>query len=149
MSDSTLGQKPSEFVTGKQLTTITFIALFSVTLIAYLFNAWHEWRRLSHVPGPFSASSSKLWMAFQSFKRRQPYTFKEANERHGALSGSAAMASLILAPGSLVRVGPNEVITNNPEVLRKVMAVRSTYTRGHCEVATTNHTIVKLLRHSL
>jgi hypothetical protein len=31
-----------------------------------------------------------------------------------------------------VRVGPNEVITNDPEVLRKIMGVRSTYTRGHC-----------------
>jgi hypothetical protein len=33
--------------------------------------------------------------------------------------------------GSLIRVGPNEVITNNPEVLRKVMSVRSAFTRGH------------------
>ena len=40
---------------------------------------------------------------------------------------------LIMGTGSLVRVGPNEVITNDPEVLRRVMAVRSTYTRGHCK----------------
>ena len=41
-------------------------------------------------------------------------------------------SSLTPQQGSLVRVGPNEVITNDPEVLRKVMGVRSTYTRGHC-----------------
>ncbi|KAJ4344255.1 hypothetical protein N0V95_006198 [Ascochyta clinopodiicola] len=33
--------------------------------------------------------------------------------------------------GSLVRVGPNEVITSDPNVFRKVMGVRSAYTRGH------------------
>ncbi|KAF9697527.1 hypothetical protein EKO04_004233 [Ascochyta lentis] len=54
-------------------------------------------------------------MVYQSQKRRQPYAFKEANDKYG----------------SLVRVGPNEVITNQPDVLRKIMAVRSTYTRGH------------------
>ncbi|KAF2998659.1 hypothetical protein E8E13_008015 [Curvularia kusanoi] len=46
--------------------------------------------------------------------QRQPFAFKEAHEEFG----------------SLIRVGPNEVATNDPEVLRKIMAIRSTYTRG-------------------
>lgn len=29
-----------------------------------------------------------------------------------------------------MRVGPNELITNDPELMRKMMAVRSPYTRG-------------------
>lgn len=43
--------------------------------------------------------------------------------------------------GSLIRVGPSEVITNDPGVLRKIMAVRSTYTRGHCEIHSVSATM--------
>lgn len=32
--------------------------------------------------------------------------------------------------GSLVRVGPNDLVTDDPDVLRKIMATRSAYTRG-------------------
>lgn len=32
-----------------------------------------------------------------------------------------------------MRIGPNELVTDDPEVLRKMMAVRSRYTRGPCE----------------
>lgn len=35
--------------------------------------------------------------------------------------------------GSLARVGPNELITDDPDLLRKMMAVRSPYTRGPCK----------------
>jgi hypothetical protein len=35
--------------------------------------------------------------------------------------------------GSLARVGPNELITSDPEVLQRIMAVRSGYTRGPCK----------------
>jgi hypothetical protein len=36
-----------------------------------------------------------------------------------------------LGVGSLVRVGPNELVTDDPEVLRKMMAVRSVCVRRH------------------
>lgn len=32
--------------------------------------------------------------------------------------------------GSLARVGPNELVTCDPEILRRVWGVRSKYTRG-------------------
>lgn len=32
--------------------------------------------------------------------------------------------------GSLVRVGPNDLVTNDADIMRKMMAVRSPYTRG-------------------
>ena len=43
-------------------------------------------------------------------------------------------ARLIECAGFMIRVGPNNVITNDPAVLRKMMAVRSAYTRGHCRI---------------
>ncbi|KAF3037391.1 hypothetical protein E8E11_000820 [Didymella keratinophila] len=97
------------------ITPSTVLVAVVSFLIAYLANVWYTWRKLSHVPGPTWAGFTKLWMVRQSVQRRQPYAFMEANNKYG----------------SLVRVGPNEVITNDPEVLRKIMAVRSGYTRGH------------------
>lgn len=44
-----------------------------------------------------------------------------------------AYGTLTRPAGSLVRVGPNELITDDPEVMRRMMAVRSEYTRGHCK----------------
>jgi hypothetical protein len=33
-------------------------------------------------------------------------------------------------PGSLVRIGPNDLVTNDPDVLRRMWAVRSPYKKG-------------------
>jgi len=35
--------------------------------------------------------------------------------------------------GSLARIGPNDLVTSDPDVLRKIMSVRSAYTRGPCK----------------
>lgn len=35
-----------------------------------------------------------------------------------------------LFTGSLVRIGPNELVTNDPETLRKITAVRTPYLRS-------------------
>lgn len=34
-----------------------------------------------------------------------------------------------------MRIGPNELATDDPDVLRRIMAVRSAYTRGPCQYA--------------
>ncbi|KAF1934828.1 cytochrome P450 [Clathrospora elynae] len=91
------------------------IRVLSTSLLAYVaYVAW-QWHRLSHIPGPFWASLSKFWMVKQSLNKRQPLAFKEMTDKYG----------------TLVRVGPNDLVTDDPEVLRRMMAVRSDYTRGH------------------
>jgi hypothetical protein len=102
------------------------IALFVVHVV------W-QWRRLSHIPGPLSASFSKWWMVKESLKARQPNSFKELNDKYGGFSTARSRLALTVRIGSLVRVGPNELVTDDPEVLRRMMAVRSGYTRGPCE----------------
>ncbi|KAK3685320.1 cytochrome P450 [Podospora appendiculata] len=92
----------------------TVIALAGALVLAYLTHVFVVWYRLSHVPGPFLAALSKYWMVKQSLKGRQPTAIKEANDKYG----------------SLVRIGPNELVTDDPDVLRRMMAVRSPYTRG-------------------
>lgn len=57
--------------------------LITTFLVAYCAHTWYAWRRLSHIPGPFFAAFTKLWMVRQSMKRRQPYAFKQANDRYG------------------------------------------------------------------
>ena len=33
-------------------------------------------------------------------------------------------------PGSLARIGPNDLVTDDPDILQRIMAVRSLYSRG-------------------
>jgi hypothetical protein len=125
------------------------IGMVSAALLTYLVRLVLQWRRLSHVPGPLFASLSKGWMVKESLKGRQPTSFKEVNDKYGVydpdpLSGP----NLTTNAGSLARVGPNELITDDPEVLRKMMAARSEYTRGHCEAALSYHMKHLLKRHA-
>ncbi|KAH7413819.1 cytochrome P450 [Phaeosphaeria sp. MPI-PUGE-AT-0046c] len=96
------------------LLTTTVLLAICAAFFAYLVSIVLQWRRLAHVPGPFLASLSKAWMVKESLKGRQPISFKEVNDKYG----------------SLARVGPNELITDDPELMRRMMAARSEYTRG-------------------
>ncbi|EKD12716.1 uncharacterized protein L3040_006865 [Drepanopeziza brunnea f. sp. 'multigermtubi'] len=91
--------------------TATATAVTVLGITAYLFWAWH---RLSHVPGPFWASISKYWMVRQSLHGQMHRALKELTDRYG----------------SLVRIGPNDLVTDDPDVLRHMMAARSAYSRG-------------------
>lgn len=64
----------------------TVLVAVAVSCIAYLIQVWHTWRQLSHVPGPYWAGFTKLWMVSQSFRRRQPYAFMEANNKYGTVA---------------------------------------------------------------
>ncbi|KAK0649881.1 cytochrome P450 [Cercophora newfieldiana] len=89
--------------------------LIAGALIAvFLVHTLSVWYRLSHIPGPPWAALSKYWMVKEALKGQQPVAFQQATNQYG----------------TLVRVGPNELITDDPELMRKMMAVRSPYTRG-------------------
>jgi hypothetical protein len=70
------------------------VGVLSVALLAYLVRAVLQWRRLSHVPGPFFASLSKAWMVKESLKGRQPISFKEVNAQYGETTHGAALPSV-------------------------------------------------------
>ncbi|OAR05796.1 hypothetical protein LLEC1_04638 [Akanthomyces lecanii] len=91
-----------------------FSVIASLAAALLLWDTLRSWSRLSHVPGPFWAALSKYWMVSQSLKGQQPYAIQQANERYG----------------SLVRIGPNELATDDPEMLRRMMAANSRYSRG-------------------
>lgn len=79
----------------------------------YLVSAAVAWYRLRHIPGPFLASFSYLWLAKVARSARQYYVYRDLCKQYGPL----------------VRVGPNELTTDNPEVLRRMAAARGSYGR--------------------
>jgi hypothetical protein len=90
------------------------VVLLGGLVAAFVLRAIWQWRRLSHIPGPFTAGFSKLWVFREAVQLRLPGAYHEMGKRYG----------------SLVRVGPNELITDDPDILRRMMAARSPYTRG-------------------
>jgi cytochrome P450 len=90
------------------------IGVPTVLLLTYLARVALQWYRLSHIPGPFWASISSFWIIKQSLKGRLPLATKELTDRYGPL----------------VRVSPTELVTCDPEIVRRTTAVRSEYTRG-------------------
>ncbi|GKU10840.1 unnamed protein product, partial [Fusarium langsethiae] len=83
-------------------------------VIVFIVNSFRAWYRLSHVPGPFLASFSRFWMLRGSMRGQQPMEMQAAVEKYG----------------SLVRVGPNELVTDDFKLLKRIHSGRSSYTRG-------------------
>ncbi|ORY58096.1 cytochrome P450 [Pseudomassariella vexata] len=100
------------------LPSITDIGVLNLCLLgASLFTAWYiisavtAWHRLRSVPGPFLAKFSYLWLARTAVGGRQYQINRDLGKKYGPL----------------VRVGPNELSTDDPEVIRMINAVRSPY----------------------
>ncbi|ORY70305.1 cytochrome P450 [Pseudomassariella vexata] len=86
------------------------VALLAALLLYHV----RSWYRLRHIPGPFLASISNLWMVKNVLSGRLHEVLKDVSDRYGPL----------------VRIGPNEVLTTDPEVIRMMNSVRSPYTKG-------------------
>ncbi|KAF5492649.1 Cytochrome P450 monooxygenase lolP1 [Colletotrichum siamense] len=84
----------------------------------FLFSSWYistsffAWYRLRHIPGPFLGSFSYLWIIKIARSARQEKLYRTINDDYNS---------------RLVRVGPNELLTDDPEVLRRANAVRGDY----------------------
>ncbi|KAM7202670.1 cytochrome P450 [Rhypophila sp. PSN 637] len=78
----------------------------------YLTSSLATWYRLRHVPGPFLASFSYLWLM-----------------RNNLLGISSTQLKSLKKYGSVVRIGPNYVLTDDPAAIRHISGARSTYRR--------------------
>jgi len=85
----------------------------SVFLAIIILSYFRSYSRLSHIPGPFLAKWTQLWLV------------------RGQLTGRnhEILANVSAKYGSLARIGPNELLTNDPELIRKMNAPRSGYKR--------------------
>ncbi|KAI2619225.1 BcABA1, cytochrome P450 monooxygenase [Hypoxylon sp. NC1633] len=90
-----------------------------VMVVAYVVSAFATWYRLRDIPGPFLASFSYLWLARVAKSANQFWVYRDMYKKYGPL----------------VRVGPNELSTDDPEVIKKMNAARSTYGRDPWYVA--------------
>ncbi|KAK0654821.1 cytochrome P450 [Cercophora newfieldiana] len=81
-------------------------------LLYYVASSFAAWYRLRHIPGPFLASFSYLWLMRNNF-----------------LGISSTQLVRIKKYGSVVRIAPNYVLTDDPVALRRISGARSTYGR--------------------
>lgn len=73
-----------------------------------------SWYRLRAFPGPFWAGFSYLWVGRLGWAGKHYGAHRKLGRKYG--------------PG-LVRTGPNELVTDDPEVIRMMSAARSPYQR--------------------
>ncbi|KAI1131564.1 cytochrome P450 [Nemania abortiva] len=89
----------------------------SCLLIAsyFLASTLYQWHRLRHIPGPFFASFSYLWLGITDWNGKQYERDKVLGEKYGPL----------------VRVGPNQVSTDDPETIRRMASAKNPYPRSN------------------
>ena len=95
-------------------TQYVFIAVFSTLILLAIANAVRSYRRLSHIPGPPLAAISRLWILKGLLGPRNHLNLFETSLKYG----------------SLARIGPNHLLTSDPELFRRMHAPRSPYRRS-------------------
>ncbi|KAI1092659.1 cytochrome P450 [Rostrohypoxylon terebratum] len=83
-------------------------------LIYSVYSCIASWYKLRHVNGPWIASLSYIYMSWVTFSGKQSHQYRKLNEKYG----------------SLVRIGPNDLITDDPELIRRMNGARSKYRRS-------------------
>ncbi|OHW97442.1 pisatin demethylase [Colletotrichum incanum] len=85
-----------------------------IWVLCYLLSALYSWNRLGAVPAAsWTAHFSYLWLAKTTYSGRQYWVHR----------------SLHKSKGSLIRVGPNEVVTNDPKLVRKISGTDERWAR--------------------
>lgn len=73
---------------------LSVVILFGGLIAAYVLHTIWQWRRLSHVPGPFYAGFSKFWMFREAMLSRLPTAFEELGKKYGGLPYYVCFMSL-------------------------------------------------------
>jgi hypothetical protein len=91
----------------------TLLSVFFLLLTRFTVSAFLSYRRLHHIPGPFLASFSYLWILRTTLSGRTDEIYRSVSEKYGPL----------------VRIGPDYLLTSDPSVLRDIAGARSQYAR--------------------
>ncbi|OJJ60268.1 hypothetical protein ASPSYDRAFT_57695 [Aspergillus sydowii CBS 593.65] len=94
------------------LTLWAWVATLPIAL--WFIQSLRSYLRLRQFPGPPVAAWSKLWMMRSTLHGRMHLDVAEACKQYGHLT----------------RIGPNDLVTDDPQIIRKISAVRSPYTRS-------------------
>ncbi|KAK2020401.1 cytochrome P450 [Colletotrichum zoysiae] len=87
---------------------VSIVFLYSVVSVI------HQYLRLRHIKGPISAGFSTWWLVRTVYSGSSHLEFHKASKKYG----------------HLVRVGPNDIITSDPDLMRHILGVRSNYKRS-------------------
>jgi hypothetical protein len=91
------------------------LAFFCILVAGYLLaSTLRQWYRLRHIPGPFLASFSYLWLGNASWNGKQFEIHRDLGQKYGPL----------------VRIGPNDLSTDDPDIIRRVENATGTYSRS-------------------
>ncbi|KAI9815231.1 MAG: hypothetical protein M1827_002711 [Pycnora praestabilis] len=96
--------------------------LFTILFVHYTLSTVLQYLRLKHVKGPTIAKVSKAWLMWTAFTGRGYLHLARVNEEYG----------------SLARIGPNHLLTDDPAIIHRMSAARSRYTRGSWYIAMHN-----------
>ncbi|KAL2148282.1 hypothetical protein VTH82DRAFT_2430 [Thermothelomyces myriococcoides] len=94
------------------------LALEVVVAIAYVISSVVAWWRLREFKGPFLASFSYMWLGWVSWSGRMGEELAKAEAKYGG------------PPPTTIRVGPSQLLTSDPDAIRRSSAARSRYSRS-------------------
>ena len=97
-----------------------FVGLIWLAALFLAISAWRSYKRLSHIPGPAIAAWSKWWMIRATASGEMPFRLGAACQQYG----------------SLTRIGPNDLVTDDADVLRMINGLRSPFVRSNWYNAT-------------
>lgn len=119
------------------------LAALAVLVLLYVVSQLRTYYALTQFRGPKTAGFSKLWLWRATGSGHMNFRFQEVNDRYGmsrlirrmfffcARHGYAqSFADLKPGTGKIARVAPRILLTNDASLVRKMNAVRSTYTRS-------------------
>ncbi|KAK1831157.1 cytochrome P450 [Podospora conica] len=72
-----------------------------------------RWYRLRHIPGPALCGWTSLWLTWQYYRGTIQYRTEDFFEKYGPI----------------VRIGPNEIMCFDPDEVRRIMSLKSGYTK--------------------
>ncbi|KAI1143097.1 cytochrome P450 [Hypoxylon sp. FL0543] len=77
-------------------------------------NAIWTWYRLRHIPGPFWVSYSKVWQVATQIRGNWYLELRKLGDEYG----------------DLFRIGPNQLVTTDVDIVRRMAHPKSAYTRA-------------------
>ncbi|ATY67502.1 cytochrome P450 [Cordyceps militaris] len=102
-----------ESLRGYSLTSAVSVVSI-VALVLSLVARLHQFHRLRHFDGPLLAGFSRLWLLQTVWGGKAHLIFWDVTSKYG----------------SIARVGPNDLITSDPELVKHMHSVRSAYRRS-------------------
>lgn len=125
-------------VLGNWRLVTSALLVLNVTLV--VVQTLYAWYRLRHIKGPLLAGFSKLWLIRAVSGGNMHWEFAKVCEQYGKVPYRCErdmvgfcienINGLIDYTGSLARIGPNHLVTSDPNQMRRMLGVRSLYTRS-------------------